>query len=82
MELKCYSIGDLSKIVNVSANTLRFWEKQKYIPIPSRMMSGKRWFRRYSEGDLELIKMFKNYVDQGLTLKSAAAKITTTMEDF
>ena len=81
MALKDYSIGDLSAIVNVSSNTLRFWEKQGYIPTPERMTLGKRGFRRYSEGDLELIKMFKNYVDQGLTLKAAAAKLTTTMGD-
>jgi len=78
MAQKDHSIGDLSAIVNVSTNTLRFWEKQGYIPTPERMILGKRGFRRYSEGDLKLIKMFKNYVDQGLTLK-AAAKLTTTM---
>ena len=76
-----YGIGDLSAIVNVSTNTLRFWEHQGYIPTPERMMSGKRGFRRYSEGDLELIKMFKNYVDQGLTLKAAAAKLTKIKEE-
>jgi len=78
MALQDYSIGDLSAIVDVSSNTLRFWEKQGYIPTPDRMIAGKRGFRRYSDGDLELIKMFKDYVDQGLTLK-AAAKLTTTM---
>ena len=80
MAQKDYSIGDLSAIVNVSTNTLRFWEHQGYIPTPERMMSGKRGFRRYSASDLELIRMFKNYVDQGLTLKAAAAKLTTNME--
>ncbi|MGD9733718.1 MAG: MerR family transcriptional regulator [Desulfamplus sp.] len=82
MALKDYSIGDLSAIVNVSSNTLRFWEKQGYIPTPERMILGKRGFRRYSASDLELIRMFKNYVDQGLTLKAAAAKLTTIMEDI
>jgi len=75
MAQKDYSIGDLSAIVNVSTNTLRFWEHQGYIPTPERMMLGKRGFRRYSESDLELIRMFKNYLDQGLTLKAAAAKL-------
>ncbi|MBF0204031.1 MAG: MerR family transcriptional regulator [Desulfamplus sp.] len=79
MALKDYSIGDLSALVNVSSNTLRFWEKQAYIPTPERMMLGQRGFRRYSEGDLALIKMFKNYVDEGLTLKAAAAKLTKIM---
>ena len=79
MALQNYGIGDLSQIVNVSANTLRFWEKQGYIPTPERMILGKREFRRYTEDDLEIIEMFKNYVDQGLTLKAAAAKLTTTM---
>ena len=81
MALKDYSIGDLSAIVNVSSNTLRFWEKQGYIPTPERMILGKRGFRRYSASDLELIRMFKNYVDQGLTLKAAAAKLTNNMEE-
>ena len=74
-----YGIGDLSAIVNVSTNTLRFWEHQGYIPTPERIKLGKRGFRRYSESDLELIRVFKSYLDQGLTLKAAAAKLTKSM---
>lgn len=77
MALQNYGIGDLSQIVGISISKLRFIEKQGYIPTPERMILGKRGFRRYSESDLKLIKMFKNYLDQGLTLKAAAAKLTT-----
>ena len=80
MENETYGISSICELVNRSAAQIRWWEQQGFIPTTDRINAGKRAYRRYSATDLEMIKTFVEYLDQGLTLKSAAAKLTTLKE--
>jgi DNA-binding transcriptional MerR regulator len=81
MENETYGISSICELVNRSAAQVRWWEQQGFIPTTDRISAGKRAYRRYSTTDLEMIKTFVRYLDEGLTLKAAAAKLTNNMED-
>ena len=70
---KTYSIGDASRITNVSQRKLRAWEG-KHIPQPERLICGERAYRRYTQAQINLITQIKKYQDQGFTLAAAAQK--------
>ena len=52
-----YSIGMAAKILEVSSQSLRKWEKQGLIPAPHRRPTSRREF---SEQDLQAIKEYLN----------------------
>jgi len=51
-----YQIGEVSKRLNLSSDTLRYYEKIKLLPVISRLDSG---LRIYSNKDLSRIKFIK-----------------------
>jgi DNA-binding transcriptional MerR regulator len=48
-----YRIGELAKMLDLSAVTLRLWEKSGLIPKASRSTAGQR---KYSDSDLKAIR--------------------------
>lgn len=60
-----YSIGEFSKITNISNYTLRYYEKEKLI-IPSREKNGRR---SYSENDITWIEFIKKLKDTKMPIK-------------
>ncbi len=72
--LKTYSIADCSKKTDFSQRQLRNYEARGYIDPPQRITCGEIRYRRYSDADIESLKIFKTYLDQGFTLSFAAAK--------
>jgi len=52
-----YSISVAAKILEVSSQSLRKWEKQGQIPAPHRRPTGRR---EYSDSDLAAIKQYLN----------------------
>lgn len=68
---KSYSIGDVSRQTGITEKQLRYWEVRGYIPKPEKMLSGKRYLRRYTEYQLQFIKTIKSYLDKGYTLSAA-----------
>lgn len=50
-----YSIGETAKLLKVSTQSLRSWEKQNLIPKPSRRPTG---MRMYTDTTIEAIKQF------------------------
>ena len=72
---KTFSIGDASRIADVSQRKLRSWEG-KHIPKPERLVCGDRAYRRYTQTQINLISRIKEYQDQGFTLSAAAKKAT------
>ncbi len=75
---KTFSIGDVSRITGVSQRKLRSWER-KYIPKPERIVCGDRAYRRYTQAQIDLVKLIKEYQDQGFTLSAAAKKAQDDM---
>jgi len=51
-----YRIGEVTKLLGVSADTLRYYEKIKLLPRVSRTASG---IREYSDKDISLLKFIR-----------------------
>ena len=63
---KYYSVGQVSKICNVSANTLRFYDKIGLIH-PNKI--GENNYRFYSKETLTYIPVIKYYKQMGFSLE-------------
>lgn len=60
-----YSIGEFSKLTNISIYTLRYYEKKDLI-IPNRNKNGNRC---YNQKDIEWIKFIKKLKDTHMSIK-------------
>ncbi len=65
-----YSIGEVSKILDLKESLLRFWEKEFPQIAPQK---GSRGIRRYTKEDIEKIRTIRDLV-KGRGLKIAAAR--------
>lgn len=64
-----YSIGEVSKLLNVSESLLRFWEKEFPQIKPKK---GSRGIRRYTKEDIEKIRTIYDLVKvRGLKIAAA-----------
>jgi DNA-binding transcriptional MerR regulator len=62
-------IGQLARTAGVSIDTIRYYEKIRLLPPPSRTDSG---YRRYSAGAANRILVIRNAVQLGFPLKEIA----------
>ncbi len=65
-----YQIGEVSEQLNISADTLRYYEKIKLLPSISRTNSG---LRNYSKKDLSRIKFIKRAQRMKFSLEEIAS---------
>ncbi len=63
-------IGELAKIVSVSADTLRHYERKGVIRSPARLANG---YRLYSPETVERVKLVRRALAVGFTLHELAA---------
>jgi DNA-binding transcriptional MerR regulator len=74
MEKLFYSIAEVSKLLNISASNLRFWEKEFKQLKPKRNDKGTRF---YTEEDIKLVRQIMFLVnEQNLTLEGARQKLS------
>ena len=59
-------IGELARKATVNIQTIRFYEREGLLPVPSRNNSG---YRRYEAGDLERVTFIKRNQELGFTLE-------------
>jgi DNA-binding transcriptional MerR regulator len=68
-----YTIGEVSRIFNVNASLIRFWEKEFDIIKPKKNKKGNRLF---TPEDLENFKIIHHLVkERGYTLQGARNKL-------
>ena len=68
-----FTIGEVSKQLEVSCHTLRFWEKELGdVIVPLRTSGGQR---RYTAKDLQVIKEIKRLRDSGFSLAEIKARM-------
>jgi DNA-binding transcriptional MerR regulator len=66
---KYYSIGEVAKMFNVSASTIRYWENQFSHLSPRKNSKGER---RYNKSDIHKIQeIFELTKEKGFTLNGA-----------
>ena len=61
-----YMISDASKLVDVEAHVLRYWEEELELPIGRNEMG----HRYYTEEDIRLFRHIKELKDRGVQLKA------------
>ena len=71
---KNYSIGDTAKMTGVTQKQIRNWEAKGYISEATRVVSGERAYRRFSQDQIEIIQKINDYLDEGFTLQAAVKK--------
>jgi DNA-binding transcriptional MerR regulator len=70
-----YSIGQVSRMLNLPESLLRFWEKEFDVLKPAKTAGGKR---KYTQSDIETIRLIYRLVKiEGYTLEGAKEKIKT-----
>jgi len=79
-----YSIGEVSKMMNVSTPTIRYWENEFEALKPFKNKKGNRLF---SPKDIETVRFIHYLVKtRGLTIKGAKKKIkenrNETMDNY
>ncbi|MBI3510813.1 MAG: MerR family transcriptional regulator [Bacteroidetes bacterium] len=68
-----YSIGEVSKMFNVNASLIRFWEKEFDLIRPKKNTKGDRMF---TKTDLENLRAIYHLVkERGYTLQGANEKL-------
>jgi DNA-binding transcriptional MerR regulator len=65
-----YSIAAVAQELEIHESSLRRWEEWELI-FPERVSMGKTSARIYSEGDLEILRLAKQLMDDGLELRAA-----------
>jgi DNA-binding transcriptional MerR regulator len=74
-----YTIGEVSKMFNVNASLIRFWEKEFEVLKPKKNKKGNRLF---TAEDVENLKVIYHLVkERGFTLNGAKEKLRGSGKD-
>ncbi len=74
-----YTIGEVSKMFNVNASLIRFWEKEFEVLQPKKNKKGNRLF---TAADVENLRIIYHLVkERGFTLQGAKAKLKDNKTD-
>jgi len=68
--MKNYRIGDVTRLLGISADTLRYYEKIRLLPAISRTESG---IREYCERDLSRLRFIRRAQKMQFSLKEIGA---------
>ena len=75
-----YTIGEVSKILNVNVSLIRFWDNEFDIIKPKKNKKGNRLF---SENDLKNLKIIHHLLkNNGFTIKGAKKALKSKKNDF
>lgn len=75
-----YTIGEVSKILNVNVSLVRFWDNEFDIIKPRKNKKGNRLF---SENDLKNLKIIHHLLkNNGFTIKGAKKALKSKKNDF
>lgn len=79
MEKKYFSIKEVTKMLDLPASTLRFWEKEIDAFNPNKSAGGTR---RYVQKDIDVLKQIKYLIEeQHLTLAGVNERLSTRMQE-
>ena len=74
-----HTIGEVSKMFNVNASLIRFWEKEFEVLQPKKNKKGNRLF---TAGDVDNLRIIFHLVkERGFTLQGAKAKLKDNKSD-
>jgi len=70
------SSSEVTRKLNISLRQLYYWELKGIIK-PRMVTMGSREFKRYSNNDLAVLSLIKDFLDDGYTLNSAVQRAQT-----
>lgn len=73
-------IGEAARQCGISVKQLRTWTDHGLVGSPQYVTCGQRRYRIYSDAHIEQIKLIKQFLDEGYTLKAAAGKAVINRE--
>ena len=79
MENSGLMIGELARLAGVTAETIRYYEKERVIPRPKRVGSGK--YRRYEQADADRLRFVKRARDLGFSLDEVRELLALAQSD-
>ena len=72
--MKSYSIGEVSRILDVKPHVIRYWEQEFSQLKPVKRRGNRRYYQRH---DVILIRQIRSLLyDQGYTIGGARLKLT------
>lgn len=72
-----YSIGQAAEMMNLSAYTLRYYDKEGLLPMVGRTSSG---IRQFNESDIDWLKLIECLKASGLSIKESKQYIDWALE--
>ncbi len=73
-----YSISDVSRMLDLKAHVLRYWESEFSMLRPRKNRAGNR---AYTERDIKIVQLIKGLVhDEGYTIEGARKRLKTHRE--
>jgi len=75
-----YTIGEVSKMFNVNASLIRFWEKEFDVLKPKKNKKGNRLFTKDDVSNLRLI--YHLVKERGYTLQGARVKLKSAKSEL
>lgn len=66
---KTYSIGEVAKMMNLSVEAIRYYDREGLLPFVKRDSGGRR---RFTEDNIQLMKMILDLKHAGVALKDIA----------
>ena len=73
-----HKTGDLAKLADVNAQTLRYYERRRLLPKPKRTESG---YRIYEDDSVRRIRFTKRAQDLGFTLAEISELLSLQVEE-
>jgi MerR family copper efflux transcriptional regulator len=75
MDATTMTIGRLAERAGVNIDTIRYYERNGLLPVPTRRASG---YREYAAGDIERLRFIRRAKELGFTLTEIAELLSLT----
>ncbi len=72
-----YTVGEMSKILNIPASTLRYYDKEGLLPFVERSSSG---IRKFQDNDIEWLKIIECLKKSGMSIKDIRTYLELTIQ--
>ena len=72
-----YTVGEMAKLLGVTASTLRYYDKEGLLPFVERSSGGIRMFR---ESDIEWLRVIECMKKAGMSIKDIRQYIELSMQ--
>ena len=71
------TVGEISKLLNIPASTLRYYDKEGLLPFVERSSSG---IRKFQDNDIEWLKMIECLKKSGMSIKDIKTYLELTLQ--